>query len=98
MVTGIDPDDLTDEYGPSIVARLKRGVAIERAQAELTVLYQQILAARGSTRSEEQQRRREHAEQKVELTPAGNGSQYVPTPGAAPSVRSQCPRSPPSSS
>ena len=66
--------DLTDEYGPSIVARLKRGVAIERAQAELTVLYQQILAARGSTRSEEQQRRREHAEQKVELTPAGNGS------------------------
>ena len=65
--------DLTDEYGPSIVARLKRGVAIERAQAELTVLYQQILAARGSTQSEEQQRRREHAGQKVELTPAGNG-------------------------
>ena len=42
--------DLTDEYGPSIVARLKRGVTIERAQAELTVLYQQILAARGTTR------------------------------------------------
>ncbi|HYS69980.1 MAG TPA: ABC transporter permease, partial [Gemmatimonadaceae bacterium] len=70
--------DLTDEYGPSIVARLKRGVAIERAQAELTVLYQQILAARGSTQSEEQQRRREHAEQKVELTPAGNGSAMFP--------------------
>jgi predicted permease len=66
--------DLTDEYGPSIVARLKRGVAIERAQAEVTVLYQQILAARGSTQSEEQQRRRERAEQNVELTPAGNGS------------------------
>jgi predicted permease len=75
--------DLTDEYGPSIVARLKRGVAIERAQAELTVLYQQILAARGSTQSEEQQRRREHAEQKVELTPAGNGSAMFP-----PQVRS----------
>ena len=65
--------DLTDEYGPSIVARLKRGVTVDRAQAELTVLYRQILAARGSTRSEERQRR-EHAEQKVELTPAGNGS------------------------
>jgi predicted permease len=66
--------DLTDAYGPSIVARLKRDATIERAQSELTVLYQQIVAARGSTRSEEQQRRREHAEQKVELTPAGNGS------------------------
>ena len=66
--------DLTDAYGPSIVARLKRDATIERVQSELTVLYQQIVAARGSTRSEEQQRRREHAEQKVELTPAGNGS------------------------
>jgi predicted permease len=65
--------DLTDEYGPSTIARLKRGVTIDRAQAELTLLYRQILAARGSTRSEEQQRR-EHAEQIVELTPAGNGS------------------------
>ena len=69
--------DLTDEYGPSIIARLKRGVTIDRAQAELTVLYRQILAARGSTRSEEQQRR-EHAKQKVELTPAGNGSGMFP--------------------
>jgi len=75
--------DLTDEYGPSIVARLKRGVAIEQAQAELTVLYQQILAARGSTQPEEQHRRREHAEQNVELTPAGNGSAMFP-----PQVRS----------
>ena len=65
--------DLTDEYGPSIVARLKRGVTIDRAQAELTVLYRPILASRGGTRSEERQRR-EHAEQQVELTPAGNGS------------------------
>jgi predicted permease len=65
--------DLTDEYGPSIVARLKRGVTIDQAQAELTVLYRQTLAARGSTRSEERQRR-ERAEQQVELTPAGNGS------------------------
>lgn len=65
--------DLTDEYGPSIVARLKPGVTVERAQAELTVLYRQVLAARSSLRSEEQQRRA-HAEQKVELTPAGNGA------------------------
>ena len=65
--------DLTDTYGPEIVARLKDGITIERAQAELSVLYRQILAARGSTRTEEQQRH-EHAEQRVDLTPAGNGS------------------------
>ena len=65
--------DATDEYGPSIVARLKRGVTIEQAQAELTVLYRQIVTARGTTRSDDQ-RRREHAEQTVELAPAGNGS------------------------
>jgi predicted permease len=70
--------DLTDEYGPSIVARLKRGVAIQRAQAELTVLYQHVLEARGATRSEEQQRHRDRAEQDVELTPAGNGSGMFP--------------------
>jgi predicted permease len=65
--------DLTDTYGPEIVARLKSGVTVERAQAELTVLYRQILAARGSTRTQEQQRH-EQAEQRVDLTPAGNGS------------------------
>ena len=65
--------DLTDTYGPEIVARLKSGITVERAQAELSVLYRQILAARGSTRTEEQQRH-EHAEQRVDLTPAGNGS------------------------
>ena len=65
--------DLTDTYGPEIVGRLKSGITIERAQAELTVLYRQILSARGSTQTEEQQRR-EHAEQRVDLTPAGNGS------------------------
>jgi predicted permease len=62
--------DLTDEYGPPILARLKRGVTIERAQAELTVLYRQILAARGGT----DRAPREHIEQRVELTPAGNGA------------------------
>ena len=65
--------DLTDEYGPPILARLKHDVTIERAQAELTVLYRQILAARGSTRSDEQQRRAQ-AGQNVELAPGGNGS------------------------
>ena len=69
--------DATDEYGPSIVGRLKRGVTMEQAQAELTVLYRQILAARGSTQPEEL-RRGEHADQKVELTPAGNGSGMFP--------------------
>jgi predicted permease len=65
--------DLTDEYGPMIVARLKRGVTIERAQAELTVLHRQIVTARGLIRSEQQQRRA-RADQNVELTPSGNGS------------------------
>jgi putative ABC transport system permease protein len=65
--------DITDAYGPPIVARLKPGVSLAQAQAELTVLYRQSLATRGSTKTEEQQRR-ESAEQKVDLTPAGNGA------------------------
>jgi putative ABC transport system permease protein len=65
--------DITDTYGPPIVARLKPGVGIAQAQAELTVLYQQVLASRGRTKTEEQ-RRRESADQKVDLTPAGNGA------------------------
>jgi predicted permease len=65
--------DITDTYGPPIVARLKPGVSLAQAQAELTVLYRQIVAARGSTKTEEQQRR-ESADQKVDLAPAGNGS------------------------
>jgi predicted permease len=65
--------DITDTYGPPIVARLKRGVAPERAEAELTVLYGQIVAARGSTKADAQQRR-ESADQKVALVPAGNGA------------------------
>jgi putative ABC transport system permease protein len=65
--------DITDTYGPPIVARLKPGVGIAQAQAEITVLYRRILTARGSTKTEEQQRR-DRADQKVDLTPAGNGS------------------------
>src|SRR5262245_41999991 len=65
--------DITDAYGPPIVARLKPGVSLAQAQAELTVLYRQILVARGHTKTQEQQRR-ESADQKVDLTPAGNGS------------------------
>jgi macrolide transport system ATP-binding/permease protein len=65
--------DATDEYGPSIVARLKRGITIERAQAELTVLYRQILEARAD-KAPKEQRRRDHDDPAVELVPAGNGS------------------------
>ena len=69
--------DITDAYGPPIVARLKPGVSAAQAQAELTVLYRQILATRGSTKTEEQQRR-DSAEEKVELTPAGSGAGMFP--------------------
>jgi predicted permease len=65
--------DTTDSYGPPIIGRLKAGVSLAQAEAELTVLYQQILTARAGTKSEEQ-RRRENADQKVALVPAGNGS------------------------
>jgi predicted permease len=65
--------DITDNYGPPFVARLKPGVTAARAEAELTVLYRQIVAARGSTNAEAQQRR-ESADQKVSLVPAGNGA------------------------
>ncbi|MGH9221367.1 MAG: ADOP family duplicated permease [Vicinamibacterales bacterium] len=64
--------DLTDEYGPPIVARLQRGVTLDQAQAELSVLYRQILAARG--RASDEQQRRESINEKVELIPAGNGA------------------------
>jgi predicted permease len=69
--------DITDAYGPPIVARLKPGVSAAQAQAELTVLYRQILATRGSAKTEEQQRR-DSAEEKVELTPAGSGAGMFP--------------------
>jgi predicted permease len=64
--------DLTDTYGPPIMARLKPGVSVPQAEAELTLLYQQILSMRADSRPEEQ-RRRENAEQKVALAPGGNG-------------------------
>ena len=61
--------DLTDDYGPPVVARLQPGVGLDRAQAELTVLYRQILETRSGNRQ-----RREVIEQNVELIPGGNGS------------------------
>lgn len=64
--------DMTDSYGPPIMARLKPGVSLAQAEAELTLLYQQILATRAGTKSGDQ-RRREDADQKVALVPAGNG-------------------------
>ena len=70
--------DITDSYGPPFIARLKPGVSIAQAEAELTVLHKQIVEARGSTQAEAQQRR-ESAEQKVALAPAGNGAgQFQP--------------------
>jgi predicted permease len=64
--------DLTDRYGPPFVARLKPGVTITQAQAEINVLYQQILAARAGNNTD-QRKRRENAEKKIELVEAGNG-------------------------
>jgi len=69
--------DLTDEYGPPIVARLRTGVTIERAQAELTLLYGQRLAARGRAPADVPQRQ-EPSRRTVELIPAGNGSGLFP--------------------
>ncbi len=64
--------DLTDQYGPNLLARLKPGVTLEQAQAELNVLYQQILADRTGSQID-QQKRRENLEKRLELIPAGNG-------------------------
>jgi predicted permease len=65
--------DLTDDYGPAVMARLKPGVGMAQAQAELNVLYQQILASRAGSHLDEG-RRKENAKKKIELQGAGNGS------------------------
>jgi len=65
--------DLTDNYGPAIMGRLKPGVSIAQAQAELNVLYQQVLATRAGSHLDES-KRRENAEKKIELQIGGNGS------------------------
>ena len=65
--------DLSDNYGANVVGRLKRGVTMAQAQAELNVLYQQILAQRAGSRLDES-KRRENAEKKIELQAGGNGS------------------------
>ncbi|MGD1092413.1 MAG: ABC transporter permease [Bryobacteraceae bacterium] len=65
--------DLSDDYGPQVMGRLKPGVSMAKAQAELNVFYQQILAARAGTHLDDAIRR-ENAEKKLELQPAGNGS------------------------
>jgi predicted permease len=65
--------DLSDDYGSQTMARLKPGVTMPQAQAELNVLYQQILTARAGSHLDES-KRKENAEKKIELQPAGNGS------------------------
>ena len=67
--------DLTDDYGPNYIGALKPGVTIPQAQAELEGLRQQILAARAGGKLSDQQRR-ESAQSKIELVPAGNGSGF----------------------
>ena len=64
--------DLTDQYGPTLVARLKPGVTMAQAQAELNVQYQQILTERAGGHPDEA-KRRENLEKRLELAPAGNG-------------------------
>jgi predicted permease len=65
--------DLTDDYGPDVMARLKPGVSTAQAQAELNVLYQQILTTRAGSHLDES-KRKENAQKKIELQTAGNGS------------------------
>ncbi|MBI3667792.1 MAG: ABC transporter permease [Acidobacteria bacterium] len=65
--------DGSDEYGwRPMIARLKPGVTMAQAQAELNVLFQQVLAERAGSAMDER-RQRENAERKLELTPAGKG-------------------------
>jgi predicted permease len=65
--------DLSDNDGPQCVGRLKRGASMSQAQAELNVLYQQILVARAGGQLDEQ-RKKENAQLKIELQQGGNGS------------------------
>jgi predicted permease len=65
--------DLTDDYGPDVMARLKPGVSTAQAQAELNVLYQQILTTRAGSHLDES-KRKENSQRKIELQAAGNGS------------------------
>jgi predicted permease len=65
--------DESDGYGfRPIVARLKPGVTTEQADAELNVLYQQILAERHGN-SQNVRQRRESVPLRLELRPAGKG-------------------------
>ena len=68
--------DETDDYSPFYVGRLKRSSTIAQAKAELTVLFQQVLAARAGSQIDEK-RRREIQEKKVELVEQGNGSGFL---------------------
>jgi predicted permease len=71
--------DLTDQYGPSVIARLKPGVSMAQAESEVNVLYQQILKDRIGSKIDEQ-KRRENLGKKLQLIPAASGFETMDAP------------------